>query len=101
MVSKNDLLTILKQDNIKKIFDDIWVEHLYLVWSFARNEQNKNSDLDLMYKKKKWVKKWWLSFIKNKSLLEKELNLRVDLVNEQFLNNDIKDIIEKDKLLVY
>ncbi len=101
MVSQQDLLKALKKDNIKKIFDNIWVEHLYLVGSYARNKQTKDSDIDLLYKKKKWVKKWWLSFVRNKNLLEKELNLKVDLVNEQYLNSDIRNYIEKDKLLIY
>ena len=98
---KKDIIKILKTKEIKKIFDSIDIKHIYLVWSFARWENTKKSDLDLVYKKNNKNRVGWLEFIKNKLLLEKKLKLKIDLVNEKYINKDIRENIEKDKILIY
>jgi len=101
MLSRDNIIKLLNSDNIKKIFNNLNVEHLYLVWSYARWEQTNKSDIDLVFKEKSGSRIGGLSFIKNKLLLEKELKLKVDLVNNDFIYDDIKDFINKDKILIY
>lgn len=101
MSKKQELIDFLRRDDIKKIFEDINVEHLYLVWSYARWEQTEDSDIDLVYKEKENSRIWWLKFIKNKLSLEKKLKKKIDLVNEDFIYSDVKSYINKDKILIY
>ncbi len=96
-----DITQLLRQPEIQKIFDAMWLEHLYIVGSYARNEQSEESDLDLMYVRKRGKNIWALDFINNKSKLEEKLGKRVDLVNEKYAYQDIKPYLEKDKVLVY
>ena len=58
--------------------------------SFARNEQNKNSDIDILVYFRKPI--GWEFFDLNE-FLEKELELKVDLVSEKALKKQLKQII--------
>jgi len=100
-MSQKEIINLLISSEIKDIFNKLWVEHLYLIWSYSRWENTKNSDIDLMYTKNKNVRIWGLDFIKNKQLLETKLNKKIDLVNEKYIYSDIKSFIEKDKILIY
>lgn len=100
-MNKTELIKLLKDKDIKKIFDDLWIIHLYLVWSYSRWENKDWSDIDLVYKKSKEKRIWWLEFIKNKHLLEQKLNSKIDLVDEEYVNKHLKPFIERDKIIIY
>ncbi len=100
-MSKKDIIEMLKTKEIKKIFEKINIEHLYLVGSFARWENTEKSDLDLVYERWEKSRIGWLEFMKNKLLLEEKLNIKIDLVNEKYIYKDIREKIEKDKILIY
>ncbi len=100
-MNKEELVKLLKSKDIRNILSEIWVEHLYLVGSYSRWDNTLNSDIDLVYKKNKNIRIWWIKFIKNKMILENRLNKKVDLVNYDYIYKDIKPFIEKDKILIY
>jgi len=100
-MNKEELISFLQIEDIKKLFKEIGVKHLYLVGSYSRWDNNENSDIDLVYKKDDTSRVWGLSFIKNKMILEKKLNKKIDLVNEKYIYENIKWFIEKDKILIY
>jgi predicted nucleotidyltransferase len=100
-MTKTEIINLLISSEIKDIFNKLWIEHLYLIWSYSRWENTENSDIDLMYTKSKNTRIWGLDFIKNKLLLENKLNKKIDLVNEKYIYSDIKNFINKDKILIY
>lgn len=100
-MNRNTIIKILKSDEIKQLLWELWVKHLYLVWSYSRWDFTNDSDIDLVYEKNKNIRVWWIKFIKNKSLLESKLNKKIDLVNIEYIYNDLKSYIEKDKILIY
>ena len=76
------------------------VEKAWLFGSFARNEQETDSDVDVLLKLDysqpvglEYVH-WWMD-------LEDRLNRKVDLVCEGTLSKYILPYVEKDKQLIY
>jgi len=68
--------------------------------SYSRNEQNKNSDIDILIKLKKSVS--LLQLIKIQDELSDNLVIKVDLLTEGAIkNNRIKQNIEKDLKIIY
>lgn len=58
--------------------------------SFSRNEQTKDSDIDILVSFKKQI--GW-EFFDLQELLEHELQLKVDLVSDKALKEQLKEII--------
>jgi len=58
--------------------------------SYSRNEQNKDSDIDILVYFRKPI--GW-AFFDLQELLEKELKLKVDLVSEKALKEQLRQII--------
>lgn len=100
-MNKDNIIDFLKSVEARELLNEIWVEHLYLVWSYSRWDNTENSDIDLVYEKNKNIRIWWIKFLKNKLLLEKKLSKKIDLVNFDYIYKDIKPYIEKDKILIY
>lgn len=100
-MDKNRIIEILNSTDVKELLKEIWIIHLYLVWSYSRWDYNNESDVDLVYEKDKNIRVWWIKFVKNKTILEQKLNKKVDLVNIDYIYEDLKTYIQKDKILVY
>lgn len=101
MLSKDKLIDLLKSVEIKSILKEIWVEHLYLVWSYSRWDYNENSDIDLIYQQNGDIRVWGIKFLKVKSILESRLNKKVELVEDKYINKNFKSSIEKDKKFIF
>lgn len=100
MTSQN-IKKLLNNKNVLKRFKENNVKHLYLVGSYSRWEETENSDIDLIYELDKW---WYVSgfgFIKMKLDLEEELDIKIDLVERDFINKTFKEQLEKDKILIF
>ena len=61
--------------------------------SYSRNEQNENSDIDILVSFKKPL--GW-EFFDLQELLENELKIKVDLVSEKALKKQLRQIILKN-----
>lgn len=86
--------------NIRSYFADKPVKKAWLFGSFAREEQEHDSDVDLLVELDfsqpiglEYVH-WWMD-------LETILNLKVDLVCEGTLSKYVLPFVEKDKQLIY
>ena len=66
------------------------VERIGYFGSYSRNEQNKDSDIDILVYFRKPL--GW-EFFDLKELLEKELELKVDLISEKALKEQLRQII--------
>lgn len=67
-----------------------FVDKIGYFGSYSRNEQNKNSDIDILVSFNKPL--GW-EFFELKELLEKELQLEVDLVSDKALKEQLRQII--------
>lgn len=72
------------------LFQKYFVERIGYFGSFTRNEQRNNSDLDILVSFKKPI--GW-EFFDLQEFLEKELNIKVDLVSEKAIKEQLKDKI--------
>jgi len=73
-----------------KLNQEYFVERIGYFGSYSRNEQNKDSDIDIIVYFRKPL--GW-EFFDLQELLEKELELKVDLVSEKALKDQLKQII--------
>jgi predicted nucleotidyltransferase len=93
-------LDATKIESIKKYFQTRPVLKAYLFGSFARNEADSESDIDILVDLD-YSQKIGLQFIQMKIDLELLLNNKVDLVSSKGLSPYIKPLIENEKQLIY
>jgi len=72
------------------LFQKYYVDKIGYFGSFSRNEQTKKSDIDILVSFKKPV--GW-EFFDLQEFLEKELKLKVDLVSEKAIKEQLRAII--------
>ena len=75
------------------------VNTISLFGSYARKEQNADSDIDVLVDFKNPFGLFTL--IKIESTLSKALNKKVDLITTRALNSKLKPLIEKDLQVIY
>ena len=93
----------IDQKNIKSIrqyFKNKPVLKAYIFGSVAKNEQNEDSDIDILVDLD-YSQKIGLLFVQMKLDLENLLHKKIDLVSSNGLSPFIKPQIEKDKKLIY
>jgi len=94
-MNKNKILEKLQE--IKPILKDKFdVEGIFLVGSYAKNNFNKDSDIDLIVEMPASFDK----FFDLKYFLEKTFNKKIDLAIKGSIRNYIKKDIEKDMINV-
>ncbi len=76
------------------------VKKAYLFGSYARNEADNNSDIDLLVELDH-SQPIGMQFFTYQPELENLLKMKVDLVSNEGLSKYIKPIIDKEKLLIY
>lgn len=89
-----------KIETIKKYFETRPVLKAYLFGSYARDEADSQSDIDILIDLD-YTQRIGLQFIQMKIDLEKILQSKVDLVSSNGLSHYIKPLVEKEKRLIY
>jgi len=72
------------------LYEKYFVEKIGYFGSYARNEQNQTSDIDILVSFKK--PPGW-EFFDLQEFLENELEIKVDLVSEKALKEQLRQII--------
>ena|SRR5690606_23780520 len=85
---------------IKKYFAGIPVNKAYIFGSFARNEADEDSDVDILVDLD-YRQPIGLRFFTFQEELARLLNRNVDLVTEGGLSKYVRPYVEKDKILIY
>jgi predicted nucleotidyltransferase len=85
---------------LQRFFAGKPVKRAYLFGSYARDEADKNSDIDILVELD-FSAHIGLGFIQMKFDLEELLRRKVDLVSEDGLSKYVKPYIDKDKILIY
>jgi uncharacterized protein len=76
------------------------VRRVYIFGSYARNEADEKSDIDIMVELD-YSKHIGMSFFLYHEDLEQILHRKVDVVTEDGISRHIKPNIDKDKILIY
>ena len=87
-------------ETIKRFFETRPVLNAYLFGSYARNEADNQSDIDILVDLD-YTQRIGLKFIQMKIDLEKLLNLKVDLVSSNGLSPYIKPLVDTEKRLIF
>ncbi|MCK6611223.1 MAG: nucleotidyltransferase domain-containing protein [Bacteroidia bacterium] len=93
-------LEVERINAIRNYFSTKPVLNAYLFGSFARNEADYQSDIDILVDLD-YSQKIGLQFIQMKLDLEKILGNKVDLVSSRGLSPHIRPIIDIEKKLIY
>jgi len=72
------------------LFQKYYVDRIGYFGSYSRNEQTKDSDIDILVSFKKPL--GW-EFFDLQEFLENELELKVDLISEKALKQQLKQVI--------
>lgn len=97
----NKIIDRLRLPEIRLIFTQNNIDHVYLFWSYARWEEKASSDIDLIYVKKPWEHFSLLNIWSIVYQLEEKLGKKIDLVSENSIKPEIKDNIIKDKKNIF
>ena len=76
------------------------VKKAYLYGSYARNEADEKSDIDILVELD-YSKRIGLGFIQMVLDLEKLMNRKIDLVASDALSKYLRPYVDKDKILIY
>ena len=90
---KSTIISILKQ-NLPELQREYKINFLKLFGSYSKNQQNPDSDVDILVNFSEVVN--LIQFIKLKNALSEMLNMNVDLVMENELKKRIKNRILKE-----
>lgn len=95
---------ILTQENIKQVVQDYFkdkpVKKVYLFGSYARGDANADSDVDLLFSLEDNTRITYFGLARYLVDLQNQFLKNVDLIEDKFIYPEIKEQIEKDKLLL-
>jgi len=99
----NQIMKMILQDKkrLGEFCRDNDIIYLGLFGSFARGEQKRGSDVDLLYKLKRGKKITLFGLADLKIGLEKILNRKVDFVGKDNIKKRLKPYIKKDLINIY
>ncbi len=96
-MTKHEILNSLKHHHLE-LDEKFGIEQLALFGSYAKDEQNSSSDVDLLIIKMK--KKNAFTLIKARTFLSNLLGIKVDLGFFDSLRPFVKQRVEKDMIYV-
>lgn len=94
-MNKQDILNYLKS-NQEYYYKKFGIKFIGLFGSFARDEANDNSDIDILYKIEKDKKLSIFKYLKLTKQLEDFFHKKIDLVRDETLKSQVKRYIQKD-----
>ncbi len=94
-MQKQEILNYLKS-NQEYYYNQFGVEFIGLFGSFARDEANENSDIDILYKIEKNKKLSMFNYLKLNKQLEDFFHKKIDLVRDEVLKPQLKKNIQRD-----
>lgn len=95
---------ILQKDYIRKViagyFKDKPVNKVWLFGSYARDEADDTSDIDVLVDIEKDAM-IGLKYFSWRQELEELLSKKIDIVSEGWENKHVKPFIDRDKMVIY
>jgi predicted nucleotidyltransferase len=100
MKTKGQILTFLSQN--KKLFrDKFHIVRIGLFGSYAREEQNQNSDIDLLVEFEENTQDLYELKIQLKEFFQIQLGIDVDICREKYIKPRFKSSILKETVYAY
>ena len=94
-MNKQDILNYLKSQQ-DKYSNKFGIKFIGVFGSFARDEANDKSDIDILYEIEKDKKLSIFSYLKLINELENTFHKKVDLVRDTTLKSQIKNYVYQD-----
>jgi len=94
-MQKQDILNYLKS-NQEYYNNKFGIHFIGLFGSFARDEANNDSDIDILYKIENDKKLSIFKYLEMNKQLEDFFHKKIDLVRDEKLKPQIKEYIQKD-----
>ena len=91
-MNKRIILNFIKTNN-NYLYSNYNISKIGLIGSFARNEQNDNSDIDFLIEFKSGTQDIFNLKLDLKQYLKKNLNREIDICREKYLKPYIKNYI--------
>ena len=88
-------------NKLKTFFPAYPIEKAWIFGSYARGEETRKSDIDIMVKFDESSGVSLFDFIRIMNQLQEFLHKKVDLVTEGGIKKFAQESIERDKILVY
>jgi len=88
-------------NKISNYFDSQPIEKAWLFGSYARTEENKKSDIDILVNFSKESKVTLFKYIHIINDLQALTGKKIDLVEDGQLKTFAKENVERDKILIY
>lgn len=95
------MLSSSEIEKIRHYFSSKPVNRVFLFGSVARNEEQPDSDIDILIEIDENVRMGLVKFFLMQIDLEEMLHKKVDLLEEGGVSKYIKPTIDQDKVLVY
>ncbi len=98
-MNRNEVLSSLEtlKHNLEENYG---VTKIGLFGSYSRNQENPNSDVDIIFEVDKETKFSMFKYLRLNKLLEDTFQLKVDLVREANVKEALKPYIQKDVIYV-
>lgn len=85
---------------LKRFFSERPIKRAFLFGSYARNDTNKDSDVDILVELD-YDQHIGMKFFAFQPDLEKILNKKVHVVSDYGISKHVRPFIERDKILIY
>lgn len=97
------MLTVQQiKETVAEYFKDKPVKTVYLFGSYARGEENENSDVDLIVEYDDSKKRLSLfDTLRFKFGLEEKFHCNIELIEEESLFKGFKRYVDRDKMQIY
>lgn len=99
MLDQNDIITFLR-DQLPNLKTEYNILRIGLFGSFARNEQNDKSDIDILLEFKPGTKNIYEIKSKLKKFLINYFKRDVDLCREKYIKPYVKDYLKNEVIYV-
>ena len=99
MLASNDIIKFLGE-HLSSLKDEYNISRLGLFGSFARNEQNESSDIDIILEFQEGTENIYERKHALKEFLSKHFQREVDLCREKYLKPYVKDYLQKEIIYV-
>jgi predicted nucleotidyltransferase len=93
------ILSLLQQRDIKKYLNQHAIRHLWIVWSYARGNETKDSDIDIMVDVDE--QKLTTDYFSLPRYLEQKLWRPIDLIDKDYINIHVKSSLLSSSILVW
>lgn len=99
MLSSHDIIKFLGE-HLSFLKDEYHISRLGLFGSFARNEQNDSSDIDIILEFQEGTENIYEKKSRLKEFLTNHFQRDVDLCREKYLKPYVKDYLQKEIIYV-